>query len=80
VVAGVITASEPSWIETPARVRRGFRNIRPTTARPAAAPKPSPPGPGRPAGSKNKHRARQHDVGKTAKRAESIKEHQARPG
>lgn len=65
---------------TPARVRRGFRNIRPTTARPAAAPKPSKPGPGRPPGSKNKQRATRHDVGKTVKRAESIKEHQARRG
>lgn len=64
---------------TPARVRRGFRNVRATTARPAAAPKPSRPGPGRPASSKNKHRARHHDVGKTVKRAESLKEHQARP-
>lgn len=29
---------------TPARVRRGFRNVHATTARPAAAPKPSRPG------------------------------------
>ncbi|MCX5233402.1 NF041680 family putative transposase [Streptomyces sp. NBC_00233] len=65
---------------TPARVRRGFRNVRVTTARPAAAPKPSRPGPGRPPGSKNKHRASHHSVGKTVKRAESIKEHQARRG
>jgi hypothetical protein len=65
---------------TPARVRRGFRNIRATTARPAAAPKPSRPGPGRPTGSKNKQHAKRHGVGKTAKRAESIKEHQAQRG
>jgi DDE superfamily endonuclease len=65
---------------TPARVRRGFRNVRATAARPAAAPKPSRPGPGRPPGSKNKHRAKRHDVGKTVKRAESIKEHQAQLG
>ncbi|MFJ4382655.1 NF041680 family putative transposase [Streptomyces albidoflavus] len=65
---------------TPARVRRGFRNIRATTAHPAAAPKPSPPGPGRPPGSKNTHRATRHSVGKTVKRAESIKEHQAAAG
>ncbi|MGP4091393.1 NF041680 family putative transposase, partial [Streptomyces sp. KR55] len=64
---------------TPARVRRGFRNLRSTTARPSAAPKPTRPGPGRPPGSKNKERAKHHDVGKTVKRAESIKEHQARP-
>ncbi|MGW3186220.1 NF041680 family putative transposase [Kitasatospora sp. NPDC001119] len=62
---------------TPARVRRGFRNVRVTTARPAAAPKPSRPGPGRPPGSKNKHRAKHHDVGKTVKRAKTIKAHDA---
>jgi hypothetical protein len=33
---------------TPARVRRGFRNIRAKTAQPASAPKPGKPGPGRP--------------------------------
>lgn len=49
---------------TPARIRRGFRNIRPTTALPARAPKPSHPGPGRPPGSRNKHRATRQDVGK----------------
>jgi hypothetical protein len=51
---------------TPARVRRGFRNLRPKTALPAAAPKPTHPGPGRPPGSTNKHRAHRHDVGKNA--------------
>ena len=49
---------------TPARIRRGFRNLRPKTALPAAAPKPSHPGPGRPPGSRNQHRATRHDVGK----------------
>ena len=44
---------------TPARVRRGFRNIRPTTLLPARAPKPSRPGPGRPPGSRNRHPAHQ---------------------
>ena len=39
-----------------------------------------PAGPGRPPGSKNKHRAKRHDVGKTVKRAESIKEHKAQRG
>jgi hypothetical protein len=51
---------------TPARVRRGFRNIRPTTPLPASAPKPSRPGPGRPPGTKNKQHATRHDVGKRA--------------
>jgi hypothetical protein len=52
---------------TPARVRRGFRNLRPKTTLPASAPKPCRPGPGRPPGSKNTHRARHHDVGKNPK-------------
>jgi hypothetical protein len=49
---------------TPARVRRGFRNIRAKTASPASAPKPGKPGPGRPPGSKNRRPAIRHDVGK----------------
>jgi len=48
---------------TPARVRRGFRNIHTKTARPAAAPKPTHPGPGRPPGSKNRIVAQRFDVG-----------------
>ncbi|MER5436631.1 NF041680 family putative transposase [Streptomyces sp. NPDC002588] len=59
---------------TPARVRRGFRNLRPHLACPARAPKPSKPGPGRPPGSKNRRPATRHDVGKTVKRPESITE------
>ena len=49
---------------TPARVRRGFRNIRATLPCPAGAPKPGKPGPGRPPGSKNRRPAQRHDVGK----------------
>ncbi|MCE7001903.1 transposase [Kibdelosporangium philippinense] len=49
---------------TPARVRRGFRNIRAKTTSPTNAPKPSHPGPGRPPGSKNRHSATRHDVGR----------------
>ena len=52
---------------TPARVRRGFRNLRATTACPAGAPKPGKPGPGRPPGSKNRRPATRHDVGKNRK-------------
>lgn len=52
---------------SPARVRRGFRRVRPTTALPASTPKFSRPGPGRPAGSRNSYRARQHDPGKATK-------------
>jgi hypothetical protein len=55
---------------TPARVRRGFRRIRQELPVPAGAPKPSRPGPGRPAGSQNQRPATRHDVGKTVKREE----------
>jgi hypothetical protein len=47
---------------SPARVRRGFRNIRPHLACPASVPKPSRPGPGRPAGQPNNQPAPRHDV------------------
>lgn len=53
---------------TPARVRRGFRNLRVHSTLPAAAPKPSRPGPGRPLGSRNHSPAPHHDVGKTNRR------------
>ncbi len=53
---------------TPARVRRGFRHLRVTTTLPASAPKPSRPGPGRPPGIPNQHRANRYDVGKTVTR------------
>jgi hypothetical protein len=65
---------------SPARVRRGFRNLRRKAARPAAAPKPGKPGPGRPPGSRNQHKARIQNVGKTTKRAETIKEHEQQRG
>jgi hypothetical protein len=52
---------------TPARVRRAFRYLRPKAGQPASAPKPSRPGPGRPPGTPNRHRAPRHTVGKTPK-------------
>ncbi len=58
---------------TPARVRRGFRNIRAKAVQPAGAPKPGKPGPGRPPGSKNRRPAPRHDVGKTTKRELTLK-------
>jgi hypothetical protein len=58
----------------PARVRRGFRNLRPHLHCPARAPNPSTPVPGRPLGSKNRRPAPRHDVGKTTRRPESITE------
>jgi hypothetical protein len=47
---------------TPARVRRGFRNIYRKAGNPASAPKPSRPGPGRPPGRRNRRPATRHDV------------------
>jgi DDE superfamily endonuclease len=55
---------QPPGTMTPARVRRGFRAVRDTVGTPAAPPKPPRPGPGRPKGSPNRHKAPRHDVGK----------------
>jgi hypothetical protein len=65
---------------TPARVGRDFRNIRATAGCPAGAPKPGKPGPGRPAGSKNRRPAPRHDVGKTSKRELTLKARRERAG
>jgi DDE superfamily endonuclease len=65
---------------TPARVRRGFRNIYATMPRLAGTPKPGKPGPGRPPGSKNRHPAPRHDVGKTTKRERTLKARRERAG
>jgi hypothetical protein len=65
---------------TPARVRRGFRNIRAKAAQPAGAPKPGKPGPGRPPGSKNRRPAHRHDVGKTTRRELTLKGRRERAG
>ena len=65
---------------TPARVRRGFRNIHAKAAQPASAPKPGKPGPGRPPGSKNRRPAPRHDVGKTTKREPTLKARRERAG
>jgi len=65
---------------TPARVRRGFRNIRATLPCPAGAPKPGKPGPGRPPGSRNRRPAPRHDVGKTTRRERTLTERRKRAG
>jgi hypothetical protein len=57
---------EPTRL-TPAQVRRGYRNLRWKLPLPARAPKPTRPGPGRPPGSRNRHRATRHNVGKYTK-------------
>ena len=58
---------------TPARVRRGFRNIRAAVGCPAGAPKPGKSGPGRRPGSKNRRHAPSYDIGKTFKREGTLK-------
>ena len=58
---------------TPARIRRGFRNLRPKLGTPARAPKLSRPGPGRPPGSKNRAPATRHDVGRVLATGEAYK-------
>ncbi|MGW2426011.1 NF041680 family putative transposase [Streptomyces sp. NPDC001709] len=63
--------AEPARL-TSARVRRGFRNLRPHLLCPARAPKPSTPGPGRPLGPKNRRPTPHYDDGKTTRRPESI--------
>jgi hypothetical protein len=65
---------------TPARVRRGFGNIRAAMPCLTGAPKPGKPGPGRPPGSKNRRPAPRHDVGKTTKRDTSLKARRQRAG
>ena len=65
---------------TPARVRRGFRNIHATQPCLTGAPEPGRPGPGRPPGSKNRHPAPRHDVGKKTKRDASLKARHERAG
>jgi hypothetical protein len=60
------TALAPARL-SPARVRRGFRRVRPAAGLPASPPKFTRPGPGRPAGSRNSRRAPLHDPGKTSK-------------
>ena len=60
-------------VMTPGRVRAGFRLVRETVGTPASVAKPSRPGPGRPAGSKNKHKAPRHPVGKTSPKARSTR-------
>jgi hypothetical protein len=65
---------------TPARVRRGFRNIHQALPDLASAPKPGKPGPGRPPGSKNRRPATRHDVGKTVTRDQPKKKTRRQKG
>jgi len=65
---------------TPARVRRGFRNIRQALPDLASAPKPGKPGPGGQPGSKNRRPATRHDVGKTVTRDQPKKKTRRQKG
>ena len=65
---------------TPARVRRGFRNIYATLPCLASAPKPGRPGPGRPPGSRNRRPAPRHNVGKKTKREPTLRARRERAG
>ncbi|WP_414990675.1 NF041680 family putative transposase [Aeromicrobium sp.] len=51
---------------TPTRVRAGFRRIHQTLTHPAKPPKTSTPGPGRPHGHPNRHKAPIQPIGKAA--------------
>ncbi|MUN41689.1 transposase [Actinomadura sp. NEAU-AAG5] len=57
---------------TPARVRRGFRNLRVKATGPARAPKPSRPSPGRPLSSRHRPAPR-HQVGRVLATGEAHK-------
>jgi hypothetical protein len=63
---------------TPARVRRDFPNLHAHLPRLARVPKPSKPGPGRPKGQQNRHKAPIRDPGKKAKRDKTLKEREQR--
>lgn len=65
---------------TPARVRRGFRHLRPKIAQPASAPKPCRPGPGRPPGATNTQRAHRPEVGKKPKTTDTKPSRPNTPG
>ncbi|RPK56973.1 hypothetical protein EES43_23025 [Streptomyces sp. ADI96-02] len=78
LVRGLVTDLRRPWERpalpnklTPARVRRGFRNLRMKCPLPARAPKPTKPGPGRPPGVKNRRRAVVQDVGLVLKTGEA---------
>ncbi|MEV3939340.1 NF041680 family putative transposase [Glycomyces sp. NPDC049804] len=63
---------------TPARVRRDFPNLHQALPRLTSAPKPSKPGPGRPAGQGNRRKAPICDPGKKAKREKTMREREQR--
>ena len=57
---------------TPARVRRAFPDLHQALPRLTSVPKPSNPGPGRPAGQRNRRKTPIRDPGKKAKRDKTL--------
>jgi hypothetical protein len=63
---------------TPARVRRAFPDLHANLPRLTSVPKPSKPGPGRPAGQRNRRKAPIRDPGKKAKRDKTLAQRKQR--
>jgi hypothetical protein len=63
---------------TPARVRRAFPDLHTNLPRLTSVPKPSKPGPGRPAGQRNQRKAPIRDPGKKAKRDKTLAQRKQR--
>lgn len=68
----------PDRLPTPGQVRRGFPTLARKIGTPAARPKPTTPGPGRPRGTTRPPRSR-HPVGKNTIKPDKKKRGQARP-
>jgi len=64
---------QPQGTMTPGRTLDGFRRARELVGTPARTAKPSTPGPGRPKGSRNKHKPPSYPVGKTAPKQQKAK-------
>jgi hypothetical protein len=64
---------------TPGRVRAAFRDARQLAGTPASAAKTTRAGPGRPKGSKNKHKAPRHPVGKRPPRTYKTADKRKKP-
>jgi hypothetical protein len=58
---------ERAGLDSPLRVKRGFRRLGPDLGTPARPPKPSTPGPGRPKGSTSTPAPRHTSLRKTTK-------------
>jgi hypothetical protein len=68
----------PPAMMTPGRVRAAFPSLHPALPALASPPKPSRPGPGRPRGAKNNHKAPRHRTGKTSTKTRQHKKKRAK--